>query len=70
MIDNLPLALEDAHHISIKSRCVAWPKRHHTEAPLFIVWRKEGEFLLITVMDCDLVIPSFVVEGNEVLTPS
>ena len=64
-IKDLPFGLEDTYHIGIKGWSVARPKRHHTEAPLLIVGRKEGEFLLIAVAECYLMVASFVVEGDE-----
>ena len=69
-IKDLPFGLENAHHASIESGSVARTERHHAEAPLLVIGRKEGEFLLVAVADCDLMVASLVVEGDKIETTS
>jgi hypothetical protein len=69
-IKDLPFGLENAHHASIESGSVARTERHHAEAPLLVIGCKEGEFLLVAVADCDLMVASLVVEGDKKETTS
>ena len=65
-VQGLPFALENAHHTCIESRGVARSKRHDTETILRIIGGEEGKFFLILESDCDLVVSSLVIQGDEI----
>jgi hypothetical protein len=62
---SLPFITKDLRYASIKRRGIARAKRHHRPAPFLIVGREDGELLLVTGVDTDLMVACVVVEGDE-----
>jgi hypothetical protein len=62
---SLPFITKDLHHASVKRRGIARAKRHHRPAPFRIIGREEGELLLVTGADTDLMVACLVIEGDE-----
>jgi hypothetical protein len=57
--------MEDAHHSSVESGSIAWPKWHDLECVLLVIGAKESELFLVRGPDADLVVACFVIKTDE-----
>jgi hypothetical protein len=64
--ESLPFTLANAHHTSVKCRCVARTKRHHGPTVFLITRGKESKLLLVALANTNLMVTSHVVQSNEV----